>query len=122
MHVENIYPPPQLHGRNFGYTFAPRLNVGFFEAPHLSNVMSLPSNPSSLLASQLAAQFAAQDRLLGLGLLSPIPQVRGRTPARVSAEARPPPPPGRPGLFGGAPTCAYSPKIYGIPLTVGQRA
>ena len=86
--MDNIYPIPQLHGENFAYLRPPHLHVGYFDAPHLSSVLSVPSNPSELLATQLAAQFLAQDRLFGVDLLKPVPVFRGRTPARATSERR----------------------------------
>ena len=89
IHQDAIYPLPQLHSANFDYLRVPRLNSGVFEAPHLSSVFTMPANHPPLLASQLAAQFVAQDRLLGADFAAPPPRLRGRTPARVPARLLP---------------------------------
>ena len=87
LHADNLFPPRQLHSVNFTYCRVPPPNVGFFEAPHLDTVLSLPSNPNPLLATQLAAQFTAQDRYMGLDLSAPVPHLLGRTPARGPNES-----------------------------------
>ena len=88
LHTDNVYPLPQLHGGNFDYLRPPHLNVGLFEAHHLSAVLLTPENPSPLLDSQLSAQFIAQDRLFGVDLASPVPTLRGRSVARSTSAVR----------------------------------
>ena len=88
IHPDAIYPIPQLNGANFDYLRVPHLNVGAFVAPHLSEMLTIPSNPAPLLDSQLAGQFLAQDRLFDVDLSTPVPTMRGRTPARETSAAR----------------------------------
>ena len=98
LYTDAIYPIPQLHGVNFDYLRPPRLNAGVFEAPHLKDVYTIPSNPSPVLATQHAAQFLAQGRMFHVDLGSPVPSCRGRSaapqPARNREQLSPEPTPG----------------------------
>ena len=86
-HVDALFPIPQLHSANFEYLRPPHLHAGIFVAPHLSTVLSTPSNPSPLLATQLSAQYVAQDQLYGVDLSKPVPVPhRGRSTVRESEQ------------------------------------
>ena len=63
--LDPIYVIPQLHSQNFDYSRVPHLNAGCFSAPRMSAVLSLPQNMPPVLATQIAAQEEAHDRLVG---------------------------------------------------------
>ena len=65
LNLDPLYVSPQMHGADFQYLRVPRLNVGCFAAPHLPTVLTVPSNPPSVRATQLDTQFSAHDQLLG---------------------------------------------------------
>ena len=90
LHSDALYPIPQLHSINFDYIRAPHLNDAVLEAPHLSSVLTVPPNPSPVLATQLASKFTDHDRLLGVNMASPGPNVRGRSPFMSTSAARTP--------------------------------
>ena len=88
IHSDALYPTPQLNGANFDYLRVPHLSVGAIVAIQLSEMLTTHSNPAPLLAPQLAAQFLAQDRLFNVDFLTPVPAMRGRTPARETSAVR----------------------------------
>lgn len=90
IHQDAMYPMAQLHAANFHYLPVPRRNYGVFGAPRLPSALTLPSNPSPLSASQLAAQFHARDLLMAADSNSPAPRLRARSPVRETSSVRTP--------------------------------